>query len=58
MCVCVASVVSGATLNKAVWHLGEAIVCAQPGINPFLYNNYGCWCGIGGGGRTVNAVDE
>ncbi|XP_075881728.1 acidic phospholipase A2 1-like [Nelusetta ayraudi] len=33
-------------------------MCAQPGVNPLKYIDYGCWCGIGGAGKTMNKLDE
>ncbi|XP_026199855.1 phospholipase A2 [Anabas testudineus] len=52
-----AAVVGGALLPKAMWQFGETIQCAQPGVNPLLYNNYGCWCGLGGSGTPRDDVD-
>ncbi|GLD55647.1 phospholipase A2-like protein [Lates japonicus] len=39
-----ACMASGALLPKALWQFGRMIPCAQPGVNPLEYNNYGCWC--------------
>lgn len=52
-----ACAVSGALLPKAIWQFGEMIQCVQPGLNPFMYNNYGCWCGLGGTGTPLDEVD-
>ncbi|MED6239791.1 hypothetical protein ATANTOWER_011194 [Ataeniobius toweri] len=52
------SVVSGGHLPKAVWQFAEMISCVQPGVNPLNYNEYGCWCGLGGGGTPVDDVDR
>ncbi|XP_070689418.1 phospholipase A2 [Pempheris klunzingeri] len=52
-----AGTVSGALLPKALWQFGEMIKCPQPGVNPFEYNDYGCWCGFGGTGTPVDEVD-
>ncbi|XP_061585791.1 phospholipase A2 [Cololabis saira] len=52
-----ACVVSGATPPRALWQFGKMISCAQPGVNPLKYNDYGCWCGFGGRGTPVDEVD-
>uniref|UniRef100_A0A3P8N698 Phospholipase A2 n=1 Tax=Astatotilapia calliptera TaxID=8154 RepID=A0A3P8N698_ASTCA len=52
-----ACAVSGAVLPKAMWHFGSMIQCAQPGVNPLRYNNYGCYCGFGGKGTPRDGVD-
>ncbi|XP_047236310.1 phospholipase A2-like [Girardinichthys multiradiatus] len=52
------SVVSGGHLPKAVWQFAEMISCVQPGVNPLNYNEYSCWCGLGGGGTPVDDVDR
>ncbi|XP_076586963.1 phospholipase A2 isoform X2 [Chaetodon auriga] len=52
-----ACVVSGGLLPKALWQFGSLIQCAQPGVSPFKYNEYGCWCGIGGRGTPRDEVD-
>ena len=28
------------------------------GTNPIKYLKYGCWCGIGGKGKTVDELDK
>ncbi|XP_051806424.1 phospholipase A2, minor isoenzyme-like isoform X2 [Acanthochromis polyacanthus] len=53
-----ACVVNGALLPKAVWQFGNMISCFQPGVNPLRYNEYGCWCGIGGSGTPVDDLDR
>ncbi|XP_061907669.1 phospholipase A2 [Entelurus aequoreus] len=54
-----ACVVSGATVAppKAFWQFGNMIRCAQPGVNPLKYNDYGCWCGLGGTGSPLDDLD-
>lgn len=47
----------GANIPYALWQFGEMIQCAQPGVNPFLYNEYGCWCGLGGYGEPKDDID-
>ncbi|XP_033828099.1 phospholipase A2-like [Periophthalmus magnuspinnatus] len=53
-----ACVVNGATLPKALWQFGKMIQCAQPGVNPLIFNEYGCWCGFGGKGTPVDELDQ
>uniref|UniRef100_A0A8C5DDA2 Phospholipase A2 n=1 Tax=Gouania willdenowi TaxID=441366 RepID=A0A8C5DDA2_GOUWI len=48
---------NGAPSPNALWHFGLMINCAQPGINPLIYNNYGCWCGLGGQGTPLDELD-
>ncbi|CAG02506.1 unnamed protein product, partial [Tetraodon nigroviridis] len=52
------SVVSGTFRSRALWHFGQMIECVQPGINALRYNEYGCWCGVGGSGTPVDDVDR
>lgn len=52
-----ACMASGALLPKALWQFGVMIKCAQPGTSALLYNDYGCWCGLGGGAQPVDNVD-
>lgn len=53
-----ACVVSGAVLPRALWQFGKMMWCAQPGVSPLLYNDYGCWCGFGGTGTPRDEVDQ
>jgi len=53
-----ACVASGAHLSKALWQFGNMIICVQPGVNPLAYNEYGCWCGLGGKGTPMDDVDK
>lgn len=52
-----ACMVSGALLPKALWQFGNMISCVQPGVSPLKYNDYGCWCGLGGKGSPRDEVD-
>ncbi|XP_030273878.1 phospholipase A2-like [Sparus aurata] len=44
--------------SSAFWQFGNMIWCVQPGVIPFKYNNYGCYCGLGGAGTPVDEVDQ
>nr|AGV13282.1 intestinal phospholipase A2 [Sparus aurata] len=44
--------------SRGVFEFGKMIRCVQPGVNPSQYNNYGCFCGLGGQGRPVDKVDQ
>jgi secretory phospholipase A2 len=42
---------------KALWNLEEMAEC-QLGYTALDYNNYGCWCGVGGAGEPLDGIDE
>ncbi|XP_026177454.1 phospholipase A2 [Mastacembelus armatus] len=48
---------SSSLLPKALWQFGQMIQCVQPGVSPLDYNDYGCWCGVGGRGTPRDEVD-
>eukprot|EP00057_Strongylocentrotus_purpuratus_P008691 XP_011663165.1 PREDICTED: basic phospholipase A2 1 isoform X2 [Strongylocentrotus purpuratus] len=41
---------------RAIWQFSSMIECAT-GRPAWHFNNYGCWCGLGGGGKPVDEVD-
>lgn len=43
--------------KRSVVNFGAMILCAV-GRNPLDYNNYGCFCGLGGEGTPVDDVDR
>lgn len=43
--------------KRSALNFGAMIWCAV-GRNPLDYNNYGCFCGLGGGGTPVDNVDR
>ncbi|XP_028270169.1 phospholipase A2, minor isoenzyme-like [Parambassis ranga] len=53
-----ACMVSGALMPMAIWQFGKMIQCTQPGVNPLKYNDYGCWCGLGGQGTPKDDLDR
>ncbi|CAJ0559608.1 unnamed protein product, partial [Mesorhabditis spiculigera] len=40
----------------ALWNLEEVTEC-ELHYNALVYNNYGCWCGIGGAHEPVDGID-
>nr|XP_001500967.2 phospholipase A2-like [Equus caballus] len=43
---------------RAVWQFRSMIQCTIPNSKPYLeYNDYGCYCGLGGSGTPVDELD-
>ncbi|XP_030357498.1 phospholipase A2 [Strigops habroptila] len=50
---------SGAGLSRAVWQFRSMIKCTMPDSYPLLQlADYGCYCGLGGGGTPVDDLDR
>lgn len=43
--------------ERALWNLEEMSICAL-GYPAIAYNNYGCWCGVGGSGKPMDGIDR
>ncbi|XP_055511215.1 phospholipase A2-like [Leucoraja erinacea] len=44
---------------RDLWRFNKLIKCAIPGSIPLLtFNNYGCYCGLGGQGEPVDDLDR
>ncbi|KAI1726671.1 phospholipase a2 domain-containing protein [Ditylenchus destructor] len=41
----------------ALWNLEKMAEC-RLGYSALAYNNYGCWCGVGGSDTPVDEIDE
>ncbi|XP_004611133.2 phospholipase A2-like [Sorex araneus] len=49
----------GEDSTKAVWQFRKMIKCVLPDSWPLLeYNDYGCFCGLGGYGTPVDELDK
>ncbi|XP_053359100.1 acidic phospholipase A2 CM-II-like [Clarias gariepinus] len=50
--------VCGEIVPRILWQVSEMIVCTQPNVNPFIYSNYGCYCGFSGSGSPKDPTDQ
>uniref|UniRef100_A0AC35TZ85 EGF-like domain-containing protein n=1 Tax=Rhabditophanes sp. KR3021 TaxID=114890 RepID=A0AC35TZ85_9BILA len=41
---------------NALWNLQMMAEC-RLGYSALVYNNYGCWCGVGGAGKAMDQID-
>ncbi|KAE8284877.1 Phospholipase A2 [Larimichthys crocea] len=44
--------------HKSVLQFGYMIRCVLPHSNLLQFTNYGCYCGFGGSGKPVDALDS
>ncbi|XP_055003521.1 phospholipase A2-like [Sorex araneus] len=50
---------AGGARTRAFWQFGNMISCLIPNISPYhTFNKYGCFCGRGGKGAPVDALDR
>ncbi|KAE8634453.1 hypothetical protein XENTR_v10002311 [Xenopus tropicalis] len=53
------SFASAAINTRNLWQFRNIIKCVIPSSDPYFdYNDYGCYCGIGGSGTPVDALDR
>ncbi|XP_078523799.1 phospholipase A2-like isoform X2 [Lissotriton helveticus] len=45
--------------TRALWQFRDMIKCAIPNSRPIKdFDDYGCWCGVGGKGKPLDALDK
>ncbi|VDO29663.1 unnamed protein product [Brugia timori] len=57
ICLFYASIAVMDAKLKALWNLDKMSVC-RLGYPATVYNNYGCWCGVGGSGKPMDGIDR
>uniref|UniRef100_A0A1I8F0E5 Phospholipase A(2) n=1 Tax=Wuchereria bancrofti TaxID=6293 RepID=A0A1I8F0E5_WUCBA len=57
ICLFYASIALMDAKLKALWNLDKMSVC-RLGYPATVYNNYGCWCGVGGSGKPMDGIDS
>uniref|UniRef100_A0A914VFV9 Phospholipase A2 n=1 Tax=Plectus sambesii TaxID=2011161 RepID=A0A914VFV9_9BILA len=55
--VCNAAATRRTPIVGALWNLEEMTECRLH-YNALVYNNYGCWCGVGGCCKPVDPIDD
>ncbi|CAB3405544.1 unnamed protein product [Caenorhabditis bovis] len=50
-------VFSNSTQPNALWNLERVSEC-ELHYSALVYNNYGCWCGVGGSHEPVDGIDK
>ncbi|KAI6211988.1 Phospholipase A2 [Aphelenchoides besseyi] len=45
------------TRLRALWNLNQMAEC-RLSYTALVYNDYGCWCGVGGAFKPVDGIDE
>ncbi|XP_073510265.1 phospholipase A2 [Phyllobates terribilis] len=54
-----ASCACASPYNRALWNFHSLIKCAIPNSAPLKeFNNYGCYCGLGGHGTPKDTLDR
>lgn len=58
-CLLVVGAAQSSVSPRAVWQFRSMIKCTIPESDPLKdYNNYGCYCGLGGSGQPVDELDR